>query len=679
MKTKRILTLFVLVGILIGSGFISCETTPIIQPPAYNFSTFVYTFDDPFLADSVVLRIVTSVETTCYYEEIDGIIPNKEFDGNYGTKHEKFLKDLDEGIHDYYIRCGSSSNPVMKVVFKIKKPVYGTIDISEEPPLKEGQYEITLTTSKECSETPTLEYTLDGITKKEISLSGSGTSWRGYLIVPGNTGETIGYFEFNAYDVYGTNGKKLVGDSLFIIDTIKPDAISIINAIGYEGQTRLEWFYEEDIEEFNIYKSENPYVDYTDFYKTTSNKYYTDNDVEKGKTYYYRVSGVDKAGNIADLSKEVYATSLLTNDSVSESGLDIKLVGRVDNMISEINSLILDIQEIKSGIKAKQGKEKELFEDLKFDKEIDNIISELNSLKRDVEKYKLQDLSENELENKLNSAELRINIIKKKTPEDLIVVEEKSISREINEQDIERATLEYLGELSENLKKEIDFVFDIAKERNLKIKSNFYNLEIIYMDGSDKEITVVEDYLNSQIDQIEDFFFVVVVPKDIVEKSSELEIMNINYEVVKEDPVLLFYSDTKKITYYIEKKVSSGSLENILVSPIKIINEEEKPGITGNLISNYANPGSLGVFGLVVICIVLFIYFLRVRKKEDVKPTLKTLDDIRKVGEFLEQGKNKEAKELYSKIRKEYKTLSKKEKKLVVEELKEINNENIKW
>jgi len=674
--------LFLVLGmILISLSFILGATTPIIQE-TYNFSNFTSTEDNPYLADSVVLRIFTSSETTCHYTETSVITPNEKFEGNYGTRHETFLGDLEEGVHNYYVRCGDSSNPVMKLVFKTKSPVYGILDISEEPPLKEGQYELTLTTSKEVSEIPTLEYTLDGITKKEVSLTGSGTSWRGYLIVPGNVGETIGYFEFDAYDVYGTHGTKLTGDNLFIVDTDKPETIGIINSIGYEGQIRLDWFYEEDVEEFNIYRSENPQIDYTDFYKTTTRKYHTDNNVERGKTYYYRGAGVDEAGNIADLSKEVYATSLLSNDSLDDLGLDVKLLGRVDNMILGIDSFVADAQEIKDVMGHEEGKQKDLFESLGFGKEIDGIVSELNSLKRDVEKYKLQDLSENELENKLGSAELRLNIIKKKTPESLIIIEENSISREINEQDIEIATLEYLGEPSENSKKELDFVFELAEEKNLEITSTFYNLEIVYMDGSRTDITVVEDELNSEIEEVDDFYFVVVIPKDIAERASELEIINTNFEVVKEDPVLLFYSDTKKITYYLEKEVSSGSLRTILLSPIKIIKEEEKQGIkgiTGNIVGNSASKGSFGIIVLVIFALGLLIYFFKMKGKEEVKPTLKVLEQVREVVNLSNQGKNEKAKELYSKIKEEYKNLSKKEKKLVVEELKELNGKLIKW
>ena len=95
------------------------------------------------------------------------------------------------------------------------------------------------------------------------------------------------------------------------------------------------WLDEEDIDEFKIYRSTSPGVGYTDFHTETENEPFRDRGVEKGKTYYYRVTAIDKAGNEASLSKEVYATVLLNEQSTSSSsGLELRLRGRVDNFLT---------------------------------------------------------------------------------------------------------------------------------------------------------------------------------------------------------------------------------------------------------------------------------------------------------------------------------------------------------
>jgi hypothetical protein len=676
MLKKNLFIIFVISMISLFSLSFILGATNHITSGMYDFLGTDYTDSLIHETDSIMLRVETSVETTCWYTDVQGVSPSNEFEGNYGTKHEAVIEGLEEGVHKYYIVCENASNDIMEFIFKTSIPIYGTIELSEDPPLKGGQYEFDLITSKVPLETPILEYSLDGITKKDVTLSGSGTSWKGYLIIPDNTGEVVGSFSFSAKDLAGRWGYNLIGDNLFIVDTEKPETIATINAIGYEGQVRLNWFYYNDINEFNVYKSENPNIDYTDFYKTTTKEYYTDNNVERGKTYYYRIAGVDEAGNIADLSREVYATALLegTTSSTSETGLDVQFIGRVDNMISMINALINDIEEIKNAFKSKEGKEKLLFEDLQLEKEINEIVSELNSLIRDVEKYKLQDLTESELNNKLNSADLRINIIKKKTPENLIISDERETLREINEEDIQRALLEYENNEEYNYKKEIDYVFDLAKERNLNIKSKYYNLEIVHMDGSRKDLTVIDDNLESKIDAIENFFFVMIIPKNIAEDASELNVVSGSYEVIKSDPVLAFPSETKRIIYYLDEEVSLINLDQIIISPIKLPEEEKQNSkITGMVISDVFSSGSIGIIILVLFIGGLALYFLKIKRNgAPEKPILELLENVKKVDALLKEKKVEEAKELYSKIREEYKELSKKEKTMVVKEVQKI-------
>lgn len=679
MKIKNFFTILV---ILFSCQLILGATTNIVDIN-YNFSNNSHIDNNIHEAESVIIRVNTPIDTICYYTENEGFLPNKNFDGNYGTKHEKVLENLEEGVHNYYIFCGEDfqnmQEKTMKVNFKTIVPISGVLEISKDPPLKEGQYEIKLTTSKPCLEEPDLQYTLDdytfdGITYMKVELKGSGKNWQGYLIIPGNAGEVVGSFIFKGTDLAGRIGTKITGDNLFIVDTVNPETIEIIESVGYQGQIKLNWFYNSEVKEFNIYKSENPQVEYTDYYETTSKKYFTDNDVEKGKTYYYRVAGVDNAGNIAKLSKEIYATALYNNASSIQTGLQIKLVGKVDNLLAEINSLIEDINNVNKAIGLKEELEKSLFEDIKLNKENENAILELNSLKRDVEKYKLQDLTEEELDKKISSSNLKINIIKKKVPENLIILDKKEINREINEENIQKAFLEYL-ESSEtqdsNNKKEIQKTLEIVKDKNIKITSKFYSVEILYLDGTKKDITIVKEFLDSEIEIIEDFFYVFIIPKDIAERASELKIMNPNYEIIKEDPVISFNSDTKRVTYYISKEIDLNSLEKIIVSPIQFL--EETSRVTGNVISEYISGDSIGLIILLIFVSALIVYLLILRFKSKNKLVKSMISYIEKIEKLIKENKKEEAKEVYLKLKEDYKNLSEENKEKVSIEVEKLN------
>lgn len=659
--------MFVCVPFILGA-------TPFTINAVYDFSNASSFIDGTvYKTDSIVLRIKTAIESECFYGE--SASPYIPFEGEYGLTHEIYLENIEEGFHEYYVRCGTSSNPLMKINFATSIPIYATVQLSGEPPLKEGKYKIDLVTSKTSLGTPTLEYSFDELVYKTIPLKGSGKNWEGNLIISGNAGESVCSFRFKARELSGEEGTKIVGDNLFIVDTIKPQTISIIDAVGYSGEIKITWFSEEEVEEFNIYRSEDSQVDYTDFYKSTSKDYFYDNDVEKGKTYYYRIAGVDEAGNIADLSREVYATALLSNHTQS-SGLDAKLVGKVDNFITEVNVVLENVKDIDSLISLKGEKEETLFKEIKLDKELENSISELNSLKRDVESYKLQDLSENELNNKISSASLRLSIIKKKIPEELTIIEEKEIGRVLNEENVQRAFLEYSLGVDYDYKKEITATLKRIEDKKIKIDGEFYKIELMYLDGTKKIITLIKESISSETDYGEDLYSIIIMPKEIAERASELKIMNLEYEVIKEDPVILFKPSTKEIVYYINKEINLDSLEDVLISPIIPPSEETgESNITGSSILELGSKGSFGIVALILFALILGIYFFKIKRDSSIKPLLITIEDIKKVKELIKQNKGEEAKELYNRIKEVYKTLSDKEKRLVTESIKQMNEE----
>ncbi len=667
MKNKIIILLAIIFSLQFALA--ASPNIPVIQT-TYNYTNIPYIDATVYQSDSAILRITTAnVTSSCSYRE--GYSSPILFNGEYGLTHEAYLMDLAEGFHEYYVKCDGGLEKY--VGFATSIPIFATIQISKEPPLKEGIYKVNLITSKIPSGNPTLEYSFDEIVYRPMTLTGFGTNWEGNLIIPGNVEESVCSFRFSAKDLSGNTGNKIIGDSSFVIDTIVPSAIGMINAVGYEGQIRLDWFFDEGFKEFNIYKSEDPNVDYTDFFKTITKKYFYDNEVEKGQNYYYRVAAVDEAGNIAPLSKEVYATALL-NNYTKATGLNPKFVGKVDNSIAEINSVIETIDSISQLIELKEEKVQTIFSDLKLDKELTNSVSELNSLKRDIESYKLQDLSEEELNNKLSSSTLKLNIIKKKIPEDLTILEEKETERVLNEQNVQKAFLEYFDNSGEDYDKEISEILKLIEENNLKITSKFYSLQILYLDGSKKEIGLFEDTLNKKLGE-SNINLALIIPKEIAETSSEIKFMNINYDVIKDDPVISFNSETEKIVYYLNKELESNSLEEIILSPVKDKEVKETP-ITGNVIFSSISKRSFGIFGLVIFALILGVYFLKIKNETSIKPALKIMENIKKSRQLIKEGKEQQAKEIYNIAKEQYKLLSDKEKRIIIEGIKAIENES---
>ena len=142
-KKINLIILFVSICVLVSS-FVSSASAFVITAN-YDFTNSSFVDSKVYKTDSIVLRIKTNLEAECVYGNSYSLSNN--FDGEYGLTHEAYLENLEEGFHEYYIRCGDLSNPIMRIGFATSIPIYATIKISEEPPLKEGKYKINLISS----------------------------------------------------------------------------------------------------------------------------------------------------------------------------------------------------------------------------------------------------------------------------------------------------------------------------------------------------------------------------------------------------------------------------------------------------------------------------------------------------------------------------------------------------
>ncbi|MGV8152530.1 MAG: hypothetical protein ACP5OG_05605 [Candidatus Nanoarchaeia archaeon] len=629
--------------------------------------------------DSMVFQIATNKKAVCRYSRYSGLLYDfmeGSFDYNYETLHKKTLAGLSEAVYRYYVKCKDDYGNIGKekeVSFIVSLPISAKISFSEDLPLSYGTHKLKLTTSKPVYSVPNLDYSLDAVSYTPIPLSGSGSEWIGYIFIPESIGEAVGSFKFLARDLEGNSGQLIKEGSIFNIDTLKPYTITSLEAIGNKGSIKLSWFFDSDVEHYNIYKSNKPNIGYIDFYRSVNLDEFIDNDVENGKTYYYRVCAVDSAGNKGDLSKEVYATALFENTSISSTGLDISLLGAVESFLSEIDSFVNDINELKSSIASKGEKERTLFSDIGLSKKIDASISELASLRRDVEKYKLQDLTKTELDNKINSARLRLNIIKKQTPENIIITGEKSTTKEIKDSDIESSILElepYIEDKSRELS--LEATKKAINDFKVSIADFIYICEVVYMDGTRQDLSIIKKKINSEIEGGDEIFLLETIPKDVATSASELNVINLNYEVLKEDPVLSFSGDTKQVLYYLNRKINIDSINDISLIPVKLIKQEEKSSITGYFLLDSFKNNKVWIGAIAVLAIMLFglfFYFKNRRKYNFISALEEKTQEFEKA---LSKKDFEDAKKIYSGLNEVYVSLNKKEKKVIYPQMQAL-------
>ena len=632
--------------------------------------------------NSIVLQITTTSQVLCRYSTTKDtpFVSMEGFDDNFETIHKKTLINLHDGVYKYYVKCRPIADPnnastgvaQLEAVFKISNPISAQISLSQSP-LKAGKYEVSLLTTKIPATTPLLKYSFDGITYNPIILYGSENSWEGFLVISSTMEEEVGSFKFEARDLEGRTGTQIIGNNVFIVDTRAPPLITSLEASGEYGQIKLDWFLDkkEDIEEINIYKSENPNVDLTNFYKKLegTKEEYTDTGVKNGKTYYYRISSSDAAGNTADLSREVSATSLLSKTSSSTSGLSASLVGSVDALLSEIELLQSDIENSDDMISDLTPSEAEYMKTFKITDNFESAKLELANLKKTVENYKSTDLAKDLLDSRLNSARVKLSILRKKIPDTFSTTDSLEITQTSTEDLIRKAILEYSPEFSPSLiDKTVKKSMQLIEDENLQIKSKLGVFQVTYLDGNKEDFSIIEHSLNSELEKTENTKFLLQFPSGSLDLSS-LIMKNIDY-TPEQEGLISFETDTKKITYTFNQKLDTQTLSLISVSLISL--QEETTPLTGYFLSSVPTTGSSIATYLVLIASGLIGYLLFVKQQQKKQISLEFLEKAKQVKLLQKDGKPEEANKLYDQLKIEYLGLSDNQKREVFQEIKHL-------
>jgi hypothetical protein len=604
------------------------------------------------------------------------------FDSDFEIIHKKTLTGLSDGVHRYFVRCRdlfdrnniSTETRELEAIFTITNPISAEIILSD-PILKAGKHEITLQTTKLPISAPQLKYSYDGITYNPVVLHGQDNLWKGFLVIPSTLGEEIGSFKFSAQDLEGRAGSQITGDNVFIVDTRSPPLITSLEASGEYGQIKLEWFLDdvEEIEEIKIYKSDSPNVDLTSLYKTLdgSSGDYIDTEVKNGKTYYYRISSLDAAGNAADLSREIYATSLLAETPTTSTGLSPSLVGSVDAFLSEIKFLENDIKNSDDMINGLTETEKDY---MKIFKIIDNFASaksELAALKRTVENYKLTDMTKELLDNKLSSSQIKLSILKKKIPDNFKTLDSLEMTSVSTRETMRKAILEYSPELSPSeIDKTVKKSLQLIEEENLQIKSKLGVFQATYLDGAREDMSIIEHSLISELEKNKNSRFILRLPSGSLDLSS-LSIKNIDY-TPEQEGLVSFETDTKGITYTLNQKLDTQILKEISVS--LIISQEESIPLTGYFLSNVPTEGPTFATFLILVLSGLMGYLFFIKQQQKKAVSLEFLGKAKQVKDLQKEGKTSKANALYDQLKIEYLSLSKDQKHEVFKKIKHLSS-----
>lgn len=632
---------------------------------------------------SVLLVINTDVDSSCKYSTTKGLdysIMDSTFELEYGTIHKKTINNLIDGQYKAYVKCKNLSNTVsqeLEIIYSVSLPITAQISLENGENLKDGKTGVTLITSKVPKTTPTLSYTTDSITYKQIPLVGSQNVWSGYIIIPTDRENEVGSFKFQARDLEDNIGTEITAGAIFTIDTIAPNVLLDVKAEGISKGINLTWKIDEEKLSFNIYRSKTAGVSYSDFYKKVNKENYVDTDVSAKTPYYYRISGVDAAGNEGSLSNEIYAISTLSSSS-STTALDPRYVSLVESFLDKIDATSTTLNSLASTFDLQDSEEKEMFDYLKLTNSITSAKTGIAALRSEVNSYTSQSLSKADIDKKLNSAEVRLNIIKSSIPQRLSITNKISLSNTLNENEINTHILEIKPSLDyDQLSKMSKDSMSYNENKDLSVSGQAYNIEVTYLDETQKSFTLIKKEIQFNSKEQAGASLVEVIPKDIAESTKDLTVYNKDYTVLKEDPIISFESNTNQIIYFVKERLDLNSLSKTSTFVLNDYLESSNSalGINGYFtLSQFSDviPSSNITFAVILI-VGLGIYLVFVKSKKRNIKLNKINENLDEISNALHENKVEHAMQKYSEVSKIYKDLSDKDKKKKYEELAKVH------
>ena len=452
----------------------STQQSTIIVTKQNNPPIITGTTIGPQNVAQVLLTLTTDRACTCKYSTTNKSYIQMEYTfsatNDASTEYQGKTPSLGQGPQTIYVLCNDNDGDYMTLSQQINlninmKPT-ATISLSPSPPLKEGTVEVTLTSSEDLIGTPDLTYSFDDdASLRTISLVGSGTSWRGYLIIKKTDSERVGSFSFKGTDLTNQDGTEITSGKLFLIDTKAPDALQSINIENQDNRIKLIWEKptNDNVNEYKIYrKVDSGGVEQVDYIDSSTSTIYYDTAIDYNKAYYYRVSVVDDAGNEGALSKEVFTTHVpvtassttitQTTNTSQVTSLDSRLQYLLDQELQKADKVLMDVGKIDetltrtigsdnvdaidaTGVLAKLTSNKNTITDLR---------SQLDALKQ-------QSLSEIEFNNKVSEIQGKINDVWKLTPVEVHVYDSTSYQEFTDDEKTSGILSEYLGQYYKDL------------------------------------------------------------------------------------------------------------------------------------------------------------------------------------------------------------------------------------
>lgn len=629
-----------------------------------------------------VLEITTDEDASCRYSTSALVNYSKMsyvFDTTGNTVHKETFSNIGEQTYHYFIRCKDTSGNIAQsdyeAVVEADVPPSAQIFLSDPSPVKPGTVDITVVTSEDIQDAPTLSYTLLGASGSSttiyVPLSGFGRTYTGYMLIAETADKKVGSFTFSAEDLNGNTGSLITLGKTFLVDSSSPPKVDFLKATSEsDGDIKLRWYLddedEHDIHWYRIYRAEAEGVTNLDFLDDTADSSYIDTDTIVNTKYYYKVSAVDSAGNEGPMSAEVSAISedqfyippeqISTDTSSTTYKLTNNLIQVVDEYKEEVNGLLFEVKEL-----ALELDDNELQKTFLFSKRYANAESSLNSYLKELENLKLRSMTNTEFDFEMKKIALKVDALKKEIPLSIEIKQSDSFSLTATEEDMQDAiqnifNLLRIAGISDEKRTEYSMKNDEIMS-GFTIEPKYSHIEIANYDGSRQKYTLIEKRI-SGTEEKTDLHLIETIPKSFAEDINEITFVDGKNDVIKRDPVVRYKMvGLQKISYYVlgfKEMTELIESKSIIVTDPEIFfygkpidqeevvqqePEEETNLITGKLIPFITNNPIVSksgmVFGFIVIAGLLVYYFFVMGKEPLPIPTQEDKKYLKNVFESL--------------------------------------------
>jgi hypothetical protein len=510
------------------------------------------------------------------------------------------------------------------------------------PILHAATYLVHVTTSEELSEPPQLRYNFnDDSNNRAVSLTGSGTSFQGYLIIPNDNAERVGSFSVQLVDQSGLSGTEVTSGKLFLTDSKPPLAPSVPELEQVRSGIQLTWYDDEDVAHYKIFRNTQSSVTRADYYTKADEKEFIDKDVDEGSTYYYRIAAVDHAGNEGELSPERFLAVDVNSREPLQKKLPSSLTGAVKKKMNDLDKDILDVDAAILEYSMTTDPDKiraiEYFDLIKKAQTAKAVLTELKS---QCDGFLVLNLQEQDLNSRLATIELNEKKAVQSVVNKIILLEKADFVQPVETSSIYEATTQLLqGKvLSSNERTSYESTM-VGLNTQARIMTSIVQVEMYYLGSERKDVqSIVKKKVTLQ-SPLSNGVVVEIIPKGAASSANDV-LSQEQFTVLKDDPIIqwrrsgvsfdLAYHFSGKRDVASLKLARSIILEEPVISPdstAPLINNSMNNSMTGLATDASATTGKMGILGysmntilvfLGIVCVLgLAIYYFFFMKSEE--------------------------------------------------------------